>query len=49
MENVLDDGRKINQVMVRGKYGTQAEKYWGVLRNSINDLARAYGLTPMGA
>lgn len=49
VENVLDDGRKINQVMVRGKYGTQAEKYWGVLRNSINDLARAYGLTPMGA
>jgi hypothetical protein len=48
VENVLDDARKINQVMVRGKYGTQAERYWGVLRTSINDLARAYGLTPLG-
>ena len=32
VENVLDDARKINQVMVRGKYGTQAERYWAVLR-----------------
>src|SRR4249920_1782401 len=39
VENVLDDARKINQVMVRGKYGTQAERYWAVLRESINDLA----------
>ncbi len=49
VENVLDDARKINQVMVRGKYGTQAERYWGVLRASINDLARCYNLTPLGA
>ena len=49
MDNVMDDGRKVNQIMVRGKYGTQAEKYWGVLRKAINDLARCYGLTPMGA
>ena len=49
VENVLDDARKINQVMVRGKYGTQAERYWGVLRTSINDLARCYNLTPLGA
>jgi hypothetical protein len=48
VENVLDDARKINQVMVRGKYGTQAEKYWSVLRASINDLARCYNLTPLG-
>jgi hypothetical protein len=48
VENVLDDARKINQVMVRGKYGTQAERYWGVLRSAVNDLARAYGLTPLG-
>ena len=48
VENVLDDGRKINQVMVRGKYGTQAERYWSVLRASINDLARCYNLTPLG-
>ena len=48
VETVLDDGRKINQVMVRGKYGSQAERYWAVLRESINDLARAYNLTPLG-
>ena len=48
VENVLDDARKINQVMVRGKYGTQAERYWSVLRAAINDLARCYNLTPLG-
>jgi len=48
VDAVLDDGRKINQVLVRGKYGTQAERYWAVLRESINDLARAYNLTPLG-
>jgi len=48
VERVLDDGRKINQVMVRGKYGTQAERYWSVLRANINDLARCYNLTPLG-
>ena len=48
VENVLDDARKINQTMVRGKYGTQAERYWGVLRTGINDLARCYNLTPLG-
>jgi hypothetical protein len=48
MDRVMDDGRRINQVMVRGKYGSQAEKYWGVLRKGINDLARCYGLAPMG-
>jgi hypothetical protein len=49
VEQVMDDGRRINQVMVRGKYGSQAERYWSVLRNNINDLARCYGVTPMGA
>ena len=49
MQQVMDDGRRINQVMVKGNYGSQAEKYWGVLRNNINDLARCYGITPMGA
>jgi len=48
VENVLEDGRKINQALVRGKYGTQAERYWSVLRASINDLARCYNLTPLG-
>ena len=48
VENVLEDARKINQVLVRGKYGTQAERYSSVLRASINDLARCYNLTPLG-
>ena len=48
VEKVLEDGRKVNQVLVRGKYGTQAERLWGVLRASINDLARCYNLTPLG-
>ena len=47
VENVMDDARKINQALVRGKYGTQAERYWAVLRESINDLARCYNLTPL--
>jgi TolA-binding protein len=49
VEQVVEDGRRINQVMVRGKYGTQAERYWGVLRKAINDLARTYAVTPLGA
>jgi TolA-binding protein len=49
VENVLEDARRINQVVSRGKYGTQAERYWGVLRASINDLARCYNVTPLGA
>lgn len=48
VEKVVDDGRRINQVMVRGNYGTQAERYWGVLRTAINDLARTYGVAPLG-
>jgi len=49
VEQVVEDGRRINQVMVRGNYGTQAERYWGVLRSAINDLARTYGVAPLGA
>ena len=48
MEHVMDSARRVNQTMVRGKYGTQPERYWAVLRGSINDLARCYGITPMG-
>ena len=48
MEQVMEDGRRVNQVMVCGKYGTRAERCGGVLRAAINDLARCYGLTPMG-
>jgi hypothetical protein len=48
VQRVVDDGRKINQVMTRGNYGTDAARLWGVLRNGINDLARAYGVSPLG-
>ena len=49
MENVMEDARRVNQVMVRGNYGTQAERLWAPLRKYINDLARTYGLQPMAA
>jgi hypothetical protein len=48
VEKVVDDGRKINQVVARGSYGPDAARLWGVLRTGINDLARAYGVPPMG-
>jgi hypothetical protein len=48
MEQVMDSARRVNQVMTKGNYGTQAERYWGALRANINDLARCYNLTPMG-
>ena len=47
MEQVMDSARRVNQVMTKGKYGTQAEKYWAALRTNINDLARCYNLPPM--
>jgi hypothetical protein len=47
VDRVLDDGRKINQVVARGNYGAEAARLWGVLRAGINDLARAYNLPPM--
>ncbi len=49
MEQVMDSGRRVNQVMLKGNYGTQAERYWAALRSNINDLARSYNLTPLGA
>jgi len=47
VERMMDDGRKINQVVARGKYGADAARLWAVLRNGMNDLARAFGLQPM--
>jgi transcription initiation factor TFIIIB Brf1 subunit/transcription initiation factor TFIIB len=47
VDRVMDDGRRINQVVARGKYGADAARLWGVLRSGMNDLARAYGLPPM--
>jgi hypothetical protein len=47
VEQVMDDARRINQVVARGNYGAEAARLWAVLRSGINDLARAYGLQPM--
>ena len=48
VERVMGDGRRINQVVARGKYGAEAARLWSVLRTGMNDLARAYGLQPLG-
>ena len=32
VEHMLDDGRKINQVIVRGKYGSDVARLWTALR-----------------
>ena len=47
VDHVMDDARKINQVVARGNYGADAAHLWGVLRSGINNLARAYGLQPL--
>ena len=47
VERMVDDARKINQVVTRGSYGADAARLWGVLRTGVNDLARAYGVPPM--
>ena len=48
VERVVDDARKINQVVARGSYGPEAARLWAVLRTGINDLARAYAVSPLG-
>jgi hypothetical protein len=48
VERVLDDGRKINQTVARGNYGADAARLWAALRTQMNELARTYGLTPLG-
>jgi hypothetical protein len=47
VERVVDDGRRINQVVARGSYGTEVARLWAALRTGINDLARAYGVQPL--
>src|SRR5690242_2817065 len=48
VERMLDDGRRINQAVARGNYGSETARLWAALRNNMNDLARAYGLPPLG-
>ena len=47
VEEVVEDGRKINTAVTRGNYGAEAAKLWALLRSGINDLARAYNVPPM--
>lgn len=47
VEKVVDDARRINQVVAKGNYGAEAAKLWAALRTGINDLARAYGVQPL--
>jgi len=49
VQRVVDDGRKINQAVTRGNYGSDSARLWAALRSGINDLARAYGVSPLGA
>ena len=49
MQQVMDDGRRIDQARVRGNYGSQAEKYCAALPHNLNDLAHSYGIGLMGA
>ena len=48
VERVIDDGRKINQVVARGSYGAEAARLWAALRTRMNELARAYNVAPLG-
>jgi len=48
VQRVVDDGRTINSEVARGSYGAEAARLWAVLRTGINDLARAYGIAPLG-
>ena len=49
MEQVMESARRVNQVVGKGSNDGQAQRLWTALRASINDLARCYNLTPMGA
>jgi hypothetical protein len=48
-EQVMDSARRVNQVVGKGSNDGQAQRLWTALRASINDLARCYNLTPVGA
>jgi hypothetical protein len=47
VDNVVDEAREINKVVERGNYGSEVSRIWAALRKGINDLARAYGVTPL--
>ena len=47
-ERVIDDGRKINQRVARGNYGSEVARLWAALRTQMNELARFYSIAPLG-
>ena len=47
VEKMLDDGRRINQAVARGNYGSEVARLWATLRTGMNELARAYGCAPL--
>jgi TolA-binding protein len=47
VERVLEDGRKVNQAVLRGSRGSEVARLWAALRTGLNDLARAYGCIPL--
>mgnify|MGYP003693711779 CR=1 FL=1 len=49
MEQVMDSARQRESGGGEGSNDGQAQSLWKALRASINDLARAYNLTPVGA
>ena len=49
VQRVVDDGRALNTEVARGNYGTEVARLWAALRKGINDLARAYGVSPLAA
>lgn len=48
VQRVVDDGRQVNQLMLKGGYRSEMERAWATLRGAINQLARTYGIAPMG-
>jgi hypothetical protein len=48
VQRVVDDGRAINAEVARGSHGTEVARLWATLRTGINNLARAYGVAPLG-
>ena len=47
VEKVVKEGRELNQLVLRGNYGSEVARVWTILRLAINDLARIYGVQPM--
>jgi hypothetical protein len=48
LENMLDDGRRINQAVTRGNHGSEVARLWATLRTAMNELACAYGCATLG-